>query len=169
VASRTLIRSVALIAALALAATGCNRGGYPNDINRPAPSVTIRNGPQTVALSQYRGKIVVLNFWASWCVYCAAEWPSLEQLQNQFPNLVVIAVAFDSDPAEYRQYVADNQLHNMTIILDPTDKSNLAFGTARPPETYIIDPRGIIRRRFIGAQDWNTPEIQSYIRNLEHT
>lgn len=167
VAIRTVFRSAALVAALAIAATGCNRGGYPTDINRPAPNVTIHDGTQTVSLAQYRGKIVVLNFWASWCVYCAAEWPSLEQLQNQFPNLVVIAVAFDSDPADYKQYVTDNQLHNMTVILDPTDKSNLAFGTTRPPETYVIDPRGMIRRRFIGAQDWSTPEIQSYIRSLE--
>lgn len=164
-ASRT-IRSAVFIATLALAATGCNRGTYPIDINRPAPDFIIHDGNQTVSLSQYRGKIVVLNFWASWCVYCAAEWPSLEQLQNQFPDLVVLAVAFDSDPADYRQYVIDNQLHNMTIILDPADKSNLAFGTTRPPETYIIDKKGIIRRRFIGAQDWSTPEIQSYLHSL---
>ncbi|HTW46115.1 MAG TPA: TlpA disulfide reductase family protein [Acidobacteriaceae bacterium] len=164
---RSIFRFAALIAMLALAATGCNSGGYPADINRPAPNFTIHYDGQTVSLNQYRGKIVVLNFWASWCTYCALEWPSLEQLQNQFPNLVVLAVAFDSDPSDYKQYVVDNQLHNMTVILDPRDKSNLAFGTTRPPETYIIDPNGIIRRRFIGAQDWNTPEIQTYIRNLE--
>jgi len=163
---RTFSRSAALALTLALAATGCNRGAYPTDIGRPAPDFTIHNGAQTVSLSQYRGKVVVLNFWASWCIYCAAEWPSLEQLQNQFPNLVVLAVAFDSDPADYRQYVIDNQLHNMTVILDPNDRANLAFGTTRPPETYIIDKKGIIRRKFIGAQDWNTPEIQDYLRSL---
>ena len=164
--SHPIFRCIALIATLALCATGCNTGAYPTDINRPAPNFTIHDGNQTVSLAQYRGKIVVLNFWASWCVYCAAEWPSLEQLQNQVPDLVVLAVAFDSDPADYRQYVIDNQLHNMTVILDPTDKSNLSFGTTRPPETYIIDKKGIIRRRFIGAQDWSTPEIQSYLRSL---
>jgi cytochrome c biogenesis protein CcmG, thiol:disulfide interchange protein DsbE len=167
VGTRTLIRFAALIAALALATTGCNTGGYPTDINRPAPDFAIHYDGQTVSLKQYRGKIVVLNFWASWCVYCAAEWPSLEQLQSQFPNLVVLAVAFDSDLSDYKQYVVANQLRNMTVILDPDDKSNRAFGTTRPPETYIIDPQGMIRRRFIGAQDWNTPEIQNYIRSLE--
>ena len=165
--TRTLFRYAALIAILALAATGCNSGGYPTDIDHSAPDFTIHYDGQTVSLKQYRGKIVVLNFWASWCVYCAAEWPSLEQLQNEFPNLVVLAVAFDSDPSDYKQYVVDNQLRNMTVILDPTDRSNRAFGTTRPPETYIIDPRGMIRRRFIGAQDWSTPEIQNYIRSLE--
>lgn len=119
-----------------------------------------------MSLSQYRGKIVVLNFWASWCSYCAAEWPSLEQLQQKFPNLVVLAVAFDSDPSDYSQYVSEYHLHNMTVVLDASGKSNLAFGTTRPPESYIIDKRGRIRRRFIGAQDWNTPEIQDYLRSL---
>jgi peroxiredoxin len=157
---------VALAASLALAATGCNRGSYPHELGRRAPNFTIHDANETISLSQYRGKTVVLNFWASWCSYCAAEWPSLEQLQEKIPNLVVVAVAFDSDPADYRQYVADYQLHNMTVVLDPTDKSNLAFGTMRPPESYVIDKHGIIRRKFIGAQDWSTPEIQDYLRSL---
>lgn len=145
---------------------GCNRGGFPAQVGESAPNFTIHDGSQTVSLRQFRGKTVVLNFWASWCSYCAAEWPSLEQLQQQIPDLAVVAVAFDSDPADYRQYVADYQLHNMTVVLDPADKSNLAFGTVRPPETYIIDKNGVIRRKFIGAQDWNTPEIQAYLRSL---
>jgi cytochrome c biogenesis protein CcmG, thiol:disulfide interchange protein DsbE len=163
---RTFLRSAAIAVVIALAATGCNRGGYPNQVGEHAPNITIHDGTQTVSLRQYRGQIVVLNFWASWCVYCAAEWPSLEQLQQQIPDLTVLAVAFDSAPADYRQYVADNNLHNMTVVLDPTDKSNLAFGTTRPPETYIIDKKGIIRRKFIGAQDWDTPEIQDYLHSL---
>lgn len=161
-----IFKSAVLTLALAVAATGCNRGSYPNQIGSRAPNFTVHDGTETVSLNQYRGKTIVLNFWASWCSYCAAEWPSLEQLQQQIPNLAVVAVAFDSDPADYTQYVAEYQLHNMTVVLDPTDKSNLAFGTTRPPETYIIDKKGIIRRKFIGAQDWNTPEIQAYLRSL---
>jgi thiol-disulfide isomerase/thioredoxin len=162
----TILKSAALALALAIAAAGCNRGTYPDQLGTPAPNFTIDDGVQTVSLNQYRGKIVVLNFWASWCSYCAAEWPSLEQLQQKFPNLVVLAVAFDSEPADYAQYVSDFHLHNMTVVLDRSNRSNLAFGTMRPPETFIIDKKGMIRRRFIGAQDWNTPEIQSYLRSL---
>lgn len=163
---RTIPKRAAFVLSLALVATGCNRGGFPNQVGTAAPNFTIQDGAQTVSLDQFRGKTVVLNFWASWCSYCAAEWPSLEQLQQQVPNLAVIAVAFDSDPEDYRQYVINNRLHNMTVVLDRTQQSNLAFGTTRPPETYIIDKRGIIRRKFIGAQDWNTPEIQDYLRSL---
>jgi thiol-disulfide isomerase/thioredoxin len=162
----TILRATALATALALAATGCNRGSYPDDVGVRAPNFTIHDGTDTVSLSQYRGKTVVLNFWASWCSYCAAEWPSLEQLQQKIPNLVVVAVAFDSEPADYSQYVVDYRLHNMTVVLDKTNESNRAFGTTRPPESYIIDKNGMIRRKFIGPQDWSTPEIQDYLRYL---
>ena len=147
---------------------GCNRTAHPAQVGERAPAVVIRDGAQTVALRDYQqqGKVVVLNFWASWCAYCAPEWPSLEQLQQRIPNLVVLAVAFDSPPPDYRQYLIDNNLHNMTVINDTSDQSNHAFDTTRPPETYIIDTHGVIRRKFIGAQDWSTPEIVNYLRNL---
>jgi thiol-disulfide isomerase/thioredoxin len=162
----TKFRTIAFSVALAITVAGCNRGSYPDQLGTRAPNFTIHDGNETVSLNQYRGKIVILNFWASWCSFCAAEWPSLEQLQQKFPDVVVLAVAFDSDPADYSQYVSDYHLHNMTVLLDRTNQSNLAFGTTRPPETYIIDKKGMIRRRFIGAQDWNTPEIQDYLRSL---
>jgi peroxiredoxin len=155
-----------ILVALLLLAAGCDRGSHPRQTGRAAPDFTVTDGNRTVHLADYRGKIVVLNFWASWCIYCAAEWPSLEQLQQQIPDLVVLAVAFDSTPDDYRQYVTDNHLHNMTVVLDPTGKSNTAFGTTRPPESYIIDQHGIIRRKFIGAQDWASPEILEYLRRL---
>ena len=149
-----------------LCSTGCDRTTHPAQVGERAPAIVIRDGSQTVSLKQYQGKVVVLNFWASWCVYCAAEWPSLEQLQQQVPNVVVVAVAFDTQPADYRQYLTDNNLHNMTVVNDTTNQSSNAFDTTRPPETYIIDTHGVIRRKFIGAQDWTTPEIINYLRNL---
>jgi cytochrome c biogenesis protein CcmG, thiol:disulfide interchange protein DsbE len=155
-----------ILAAFLVLTAGCDRGSHPRQTGRVAPDFTVIDGNRNIRLADYQGKIVVLNFWASWCTYCAAEWPSLEQLQQKIPNLVVLAVAFDSNPGDYRQYVNDYQLHNMTVVLDPADKSNLAFGTTRPPESYIIDRHGIIRRKFIGAQDWSNPEILEYLRRL---
>jgi cytochrome c biogenesis protein CcmG, thiol:disulfide interchange protein DsbE len=147
-------------------AAGCDRGDHPAQVGMAAPDFIIQDQGQTIKLDQYRGKTVVLNFWASWCPPCLEEFPSLEQLQEQIPNVVVLAVSFDTDADAYRQYVADNHLRNMVIALDLSQKSNLAFGTTRPPETYIIDPQGRIRRKFIGAQDWTSPEIENYLRNL---
>ena len=119
-----------------------------------------------MTLRQYRGKIVVLNFWASWCPPCLEEFPSLIQLQRQMPNLVVLAVSFDTDPQAYRQYLIDNHIGGITTVLDTSQESNHAFDTTRPPETYIIDPHGIVRRKFIGPQNWTSPEIVNYLKNL---
>ncbi|MBV8674169.1 MAG: TlpA family protein disulfide reductase [Acidobacteriaceae bacterium] len=151
---------------LAVAGTGCDRGDHPAQVGTVAPDFTIHDQGQTVKLDQYRGKTVVLNFWASWCPPCLEEFPSLMQLERQIPNVVVLAVSFDTDPDAYRQYVTDNHLRDMVIALDQSQKSNLAFGTTRPPETYIIDRQGRIRRKFIGPQDWTSPEIENYLRNL---
>jgi cytochrome c biogenesis protein CcmG, thiol:disulfide interchange protein DsbE len=147
-------------------AAGCDRGTHPTQIDQVAPAFTIHDAGQTISLDQYRGKVVVLNFWASWCPPCKEEFPSLMQLQGRIPNLVVLAVSFDTDDAAYRQYIVNNRLTNMTIIRDDTQKSNLAYGTTRPPETFIIDRQGHIRRKFIGAQDWTDPEVVSYLKNL---
>ena len=147
---------------------GCNRSSHPGQVGEKAPAFTIQDGAQTVSLRDYRGKTVVLNFWASWCFPCVAEFPSLIQLQRQMPNVVVLAVAFDSDEPSYRQFLVDNNISGIVTIDDLTDASNHAFGTYRPPETYIIDPRGTIRRKFIGMPDggWTNPEILNFLKNL---
>ena len=144
---------------------GCDRGSHPGQLAKPAPNFTITDGPKTIRLSDYRGKVVVLNFWASWCAPCLEEFPSLIALQKRMPEIVVLAVSFHDDEASYREYLIDNHIDLLTIF-DSTEKSNQAFGTTRPPETYIIDPQGKIRRKFIGPQDWNSPEITNYLKNL---
>lgn len=144
----------------------CNRSSHPAQVGERAPGIVIRDGAQTVSLRDYRGKIVVLNFWASWCAPCLEEFPSLIQLQRDMPNIAVVAVSFDTDANAYRQYLADNHIAGITTIIDLSQQSNLSFDTTRPPETYIIDRRGVIRRKFIGAQNWTNPEILNYLRNL---
>jgi thiol-disulfide isomerase/thioredoxin len=151
---------------LILAASGCNRGDHPAQVGEKAPNITIHDETQTVNLRQYRGKIVVLNFWASWCPPCLEEFPSLIELQREMPNIVVLAVSFDEDANAYKQYLVDNHITGITTVLDLSQKSNHAFDTTRPPETYIIGRNGLIRRKFIGPQDWTNPEILNYLRNL---
>lgn len=159
-----------MLCALSSALCSCNRTAHPDSIGDRAPSFTIHDGAQTVSLSQYRGKIVVLNFWASWCGPCLVEFPSLMQLQKEMPNVVVLAVAFDTDEASYRQYLIDNHITGITTIDDLNNQSSSAFGTTRPPESYIIDRKGIIRRKFIGVPEanggWTNPEILDYLKNL---
>ncbi|MFP5230579.1 MAG: TlpA family protein disulfide reductase [Acidobacteriota bacterium] len=155
-----------VLCALCSALCACNRSSHPAQVGERAPAVVIRNGDQAISLKQYRGKVVVLNFWASWCAPCLEEFPSLMQLQRDMPNVVVLAVAFDTDDPSYRQYLTDNHIAGITTINDLSNHSSDSFDTTRPPETYIIDSHGVIRRKFIGAQDWTNPEILNYLRNL---
>lgn len=161
---RRFLPTVLLLAAALL--SGCDRGDHPSQLSQKAPDFTIHDGTTTLRLDQYRGHVVVLNFWASWCGPCLEEFPSLIQLQQRLPGITVLAVSFDQDPVAYHQYVRTYHLDAIHPILDTSQTSNLAFGTSRPPETYIIDRQGIIRRKFIGPQDWNTPEIVEYISRL---
>lgn len=110
--------AVLILLAAALAGTGCDRGDHPAQVGTIAPDFTVHDQGQAVSLDQYRGKTVVLNFWASWCPPCLEEFPSLMQLQKQVPNVVVLAVSFDTDADAYRQYVADNHLGDMVVALD---------------------------------------------------
>ena len=146
--------------------SGCNRTAHPGSIGDPAPAFTIHDGPRTVSLSDYRGKIVVLNFWASWCPPCLEEFPSLMQLQKDDPNIVVLAVAFQTDQPSYSQYLIDNHIAGITTINDLANQSSDAFGTFRPPESYIIDRKGTIRRKVIGPINWTDPEMLNYLKNL---
>jgi len=156
---------IAILATLVLF-TGCDRGEHPGQIGTTAPTFTVTDSTHTVRLADYRGKVVVLNFWASWCAPCLEEFPSLIQLQRDMPNVVVLAVSFHDDEDAYKTYIAENHIDLLTVF-DATEKSNLAYGTTRPPETYIIDKNGIIRRKFIGPADWTSPEILTYLNKLE--
>jgi thiol-disulfide isomerase/thioredoxin len=146
--------------------TGCDRGSHPGQIGTVAPQFTVTDSSKTVRLADYHGKVVILNFWASWCAPCLEEFPSLIQIQRDMPNLAVLAVSFNDDEAAYRTYIADNHIDLLTVF-DATQKSNLAYGTLRPPETYVIDRKGVIRRKFIGPVDWESPEIVTYLKGLE--
>jgi len=155
-----------LLLAVAMAGVGCNRGDHPRQIGKLAPDFTIVDGSRSVSLDRYRGKVVVLNFWASWCAPCVEEIPSLNALQSRMPQVVVLGVSTDEDASAYQQFLTDHRV-TFTTIRDGTQHSNDLFGTYRFPETYIIDQQGRIRRKFIGPIEWTTPEILEYLSDLE--
>ena len=158
------ISSSVVVLSLLLAA-GCDRGDHPEQIGNRAPDFTVADGNRSLQLSSYRGKVVVLNFWASWCAPCIEEIPSLNQLQREMPQLVVLGVDLDEDPTAYHQFLADHPI-DFTTIRDAQRHSNALYGTFRFPESFVIDRRGQIRRKFISAQDWTSPEIVNYLSHL---
>ena len=93
--------------------------------------------------------------------------PSLIQMQQRMKNrgVVVLAVSVDADQSSYRKFLKDNSV-NLLTVRDADQKSNDLYGTFKFPETYIIDRNGIVRRKFIGAVDWNQPDILDYLSKL---
>jgi len=161
-----IVRSgVLLLAACALSLTACDRGDHPARIGSSAPEFTVADGAQTADLARLRGHIVILNFWATWCPPCIDELPSLLALQHRFPQVTVLAISQDDDPAAYRAFLLQNHVDLLTLR-DPSASIPRLYGTAKIPESYVIDRNGIIRRKFVSAQDWTSPEILDYLSKL---
>ena len=149
-----------------LLVAGCDRGSHPQHIDIVAPQFTVSDGVQTIDLSKYRGHVVILNLWATWCPPCLVELPSLIQLQQQMPNVTILAVSQDEDDAVYRSFLVKHHIDFLTVR-DPTTRINHLYGTLQIPESYVIDKNGILRRKFVSAQDWTSPEIIAYLKELQ--
>lgn len=134
-------------------------------VGRRAPDFTVSDGTSTIHLASYRGQVVLLNFWWSQCAPCIQELPSLEALHHDEPGVVMLAVSVDEDPEEYTTFLARRHVDLITVR-DPTKSVATLFHTEGWPETYLIDRQGIIRRKFIGAQDWESAEIRAFLKSL---
>jgi cytochrome c biogenesis protein CcmG/thiol:disulfide interchange protein DsbE len=150
-----------------LSLSACYSGSRPPRIGSAAPDFTVQDSQNKVTLSQLRGQIVVLNFWATWCAPCVEEVPSLVAMQQRMKakGVTVLAVSVDVDESAYRHFVKDHNV-NLLTVRDPDQKSNALYGTAKFPETYVIDRNGVIRRKFIGAVDWTEPDITDFLGKL---
>jgi cytochrome c biogenesis protein CcmG, thiol:disulfide interchange protein DsbE len=148
-----------------LLAAGCDRGSHPGNIQKPAPQFVISDGTNSVDLSKLRGRVVVLNLWATNCAPCIEELPSLLALQKKLPQLAVVAVSWDDDANAYQHFLTVHHV-DLTTVRDPAQKVANLYGTVLIPETYIIDRNGVLRRKFVSAQDWTSPEIVRYLSTL---
>ena len=150
-----------------LTLTGCYGGSRPPNIGTIAPAFTVQDSDRKVSLDELRGKVVVLNFWATWCPPCIEEMPSLVQMQQKLKGkgVEVLAVSVDADQGAYNDFLKQHNVDLLTVR-DPDQKSNNLYGTFKFPETYIIDRQGVLRRKFVGPIDWGTPEILDYLAKL---
>jgi peroxiredoxin len=158
---------VILLLAITLALSGCYSGSRPPRVGMAAPDFTVRDSDRTVTLSQLKGQVVVLNFWATWCAPCVEEVPSLVEMQQRMKSkgVTVLAVSVDVDENNYRRFLRDHSVALLTVR-DADQKSNGLYGTSKFPETYIIDRNGVVRRKFIGAVDWTEPEVIDFLERL---
>ncbi len=160
-------RASVLLTIVTVLLTGCYRGSRPPRIGTAAPDFTVQDDDRKVTLSELRGKVVVLNFWATWCAPCVEEMPSLVQLQQRFKDkgLTVVGISIDVDGDAYHKFLKDYKIDFLTVR-DPDQKTSNLYGSFKWPETYIIDRNGTVRRKFIGPVEWSQPEIVDFLSKL---
>jgi peroxiredoxin len=134
-----------------------------------APDFTLKdlNGNE-VSLSSFKGKVVILNFWGTWCPPCKDELPSLGRLNQLLKNrgLVILAVATDTSLSTVKDFIAENPV-GLTVLFD--GKQTVSKGLYKVfmhPTTFIIDKRGIIHKKYFSEQDWTKSEIVKEIEGL---
>lgn len=156
------------VAMLVLFALPSYRQGEASIAGKTANDFALTMDGKPQHLSDYRGKVVVLNFWASWCPPCVEEAPSLVRLQRHIEagGGTVLGVSIDSDPAAYGKFL-ETQGINFPTWRDPNVQDNkskiaLGYGTSMIPETYVIDRHGKIARKLVGPQNWDSPEMLAY-------
>jgi cytochrome c biogenesis protein CcmG/thiol:disulfide interchange protein DsbE len=130
----------------------------------PGFQITADNG-KTVSLSDFGGKVLVLNFWATWCPPCVEETPSLSRFAAQYKDkgVVVLAISVDRDEKAYRKFIEKFKPEFMTVR---EDKLHADYGTFMYPETYVIDSKGKVVEKYAEEVDWSSPRVAQLINSL---
>ncbi len=134
-----------------------------------APNFQLRDMEgRMVALSDLRGKVVLLNFWATWCGPCRVEMPAMEELYRTYPrkDFEILAVSTDAQGAAVtRPFQQENHL-TFPILHDADFRVGLAYGARTLPMTFMVDRQGVVRQQIFGARDWAAPEAHQLIKML---
>jgi len=150
---------LALVLTLALAFRRDPHDIRTGTVGRPAPAFALArlDGGGEVALSQYAGKVVILNFWASWCIPCRQENPALVRVYERYrtSDVVIIGILYQDSTDSGRAYVRDLGVRWPTVV-DGDGRVSLSYGVFGIPETYFIGPDGVIAGRHIGPIDEQT-------------
>jgi peroxiredoxin len=143
---------------------GIHEGVVERGDSAPAFNVVADNGA-AVGVPNFGGKVLVLNFWATWCPPCVQETPSLSRFAAEFKDrgVVVLALSVDRDEKAYRAFLDKYQ----PAFLTARDFSVHAdYGTFMYPETYIIDAQGKVRMKIAEGADWSDPRLAQFVGSL---
>jgi len=135
----------------------------------PAPEFRLRKlDGAFVSLSDLRGRVVMVHFWATWCPPCVEEIPTLDRLRRTSlgKDFEMLAVSVDEGGAgAVAPFLQKNGL-NIPVLFDPGRDVAGLYGTYKFPETYLVDRRGVVRYKAIGPRDWTDPSNIQILRNI---
>jgi len=134
----------------------------------PAPDFELTDlTGRPVRLQDFRGRVVLLNFWATWCVPCRDEIPAMETLSRELGarGLAVLAVNYKESPPLVTGFAREYGL-TLPVLLDPEGGMATRYGLVGLPATYFIDRSGVLAASVLGFRDWNAPEARAYLDRL---
>jgi peroxiredoxin len=176
---------VAMVAMLVVNAAGCD-SGYTDSavetaektaaqsrtavrIGGAAPDFQLWNlEGDAVTLSSYQGRVIMLNFWATWCGPCRVEMPAMEVLYREFhrKDFEILAISTDAQGAAVTRPFRDSMGLSFPILHDSDFRVGVTYGTRTLPMTFLVNRRGTITHRIFGARDWQSPEARQMIQAL---
>ena len=153
------IRFLILAGCLALFITSCGERPVAT-VGKPAPDFdTLDLDGKVWSLSKLKGKVVFINFWATWCSPCREEMPSMQRLYTKLPKdkFEMIALFNNDKKPAVRNFVSQLGL-TFPILSDEHNFAGTKYGLTGLPETFIVDKQGVIREKIIGPAKWDSPE-----------
>jgi cytochrome c biogenesis protein CcmG/thiol:disulfide interchange protein DsbE len=170
----TIVLGVVALLAVLLAAATHYLGDelFPVSVGSVAPpmqATTLDGTRRPKTLDDYKGKVVLLNVWATWCEPCKVEMPSIEKLHREFGPQGLAVVAVSVDDAGMENHIRDFAKElgiTFEILHDPSRTTSTNYQITGYPETFIIARDGTIRKKVIGAADWSSEGNRALIREL---
>ena len=165
-----LTAGVGVIVMLQLKDYSFNPAGDPlPGINAPAPNFTFPNlDGNKVSLTDYRGKVVLLNIWATWCAPCVAEMPSMQKLYQELKDegFLILAVSLDESGVEVVKPFVEKHKLDFPVLLDTKGEIKSLYQITGIPESFVIDKSGALVEKIVGPRDWATSGAIRYFRNF---
>ncbi len=163
-----------LLAVMALVMTAaCNRASENKAAmpvqDSPAPEVTVNSlTGAPLKLSDLKGKVVVLNFWATWCPPCRQEIPSMVKLNKAMAGkpFQMVAVSIDEGGRPAIESFFQTSGFSLPAYTDPDNRAATTYGITGVPETFIIDRQGVIVKKVVGAMEWDSPDVAAFLEKL---
>lgn len=137
---------------------------------RTVPAVTVVDGQRReIALESFKGKPVMITFWATWCGPCVREMPSIDRLQAKLgvDKLMVVPISLDrKGPAAVDPLFERKKIKHLTAVYDPSGEAKQVFGMRATPTTVILNAKGEMVMHFVGETEWDSPPIVAYFERL---
>lgn len=166
----SLLLALILVSSFMALVVACSKESSAPRVGSVAPDFSIKDATgKTVQLSDLRGSVVLLNFWATWCPPCKEEVPSLSRLNARMSGTAfrMVTISIDEGGSNAVESFFRATGYRLPALLDPAGTVGKLYGITGVPETFIIDPQGVIRKKIVGPLAWDDPLMISYLSELQ--